>query len=84
MKKIKNEIPLNEQIKRHSRKTTRKKKYDGSLETVVSTGSTLLDLAISGGRIRGGGIPTGILMEIFGPSGAVSYIEGRGMIYVLQ
>ncbi len=36
---------------------------------VVSTGSTLLDLAISGKRIRGGGIPPGILVEIFGPSG---------------
>ena len=36
---------------------------------VVSTGSTLLDLAISGGRIRGGGVPGGIMMEIFGPSG---------------
>jgi RecA/RadA recombinase len=34
----------------------------------VSTGSTLLDLAISGGRIRGGGIPGGVMMEIFGPS----------------
>lgn len=70
MKKTKSELSLNEQIKRHARKTTRKKKYDGSLETVVSTGSTLLDLAISGGRVRGGGIPTGILVEIFGPSGA--------------
>lgn len=36
---------------------------------VVSTGSTLLDLAISGTSIRGGGIPPGILVEIFGPSG---------------
>lgn len=36
---------------------------------VVSTGSTLLDLAISGTRIRGGGIPGGIIMEVFGPSG---------------
>jgi RecA/RadA recombinase len=34
---------------------------------IVSTGSTLLDLAISGRRIRGGGVPTGILMEISGP-----------------
>lgn len=34
----------------------------------VSTGSTLLDLAISGTRIRGGGIPGGIMVEIFGPS----------------
>ena len=37
-------------------------------EFVVSTGSTLLDLSISGGRIRGGGIPGGLMMEISGPS----------------
>ncbi len=43
--------------------------YDGSDVTVVSTGSTLLDLAISGGRFPQGGIPVGILVEIFGPSG---------------
>jgi len=36
-------------------------------DKVVSTGSTLLDLAISGKRIRGGGLPGGILVEIFGP-----------------
>lgn len=36
--------------------------------TVMTTGSTLLDLAILGGRVRGGGIPGGILVEIFGPS----------------
>jgi len=35
---------------------------------VISTGSTLLDLAISGSRIRGGGLPGGILVEIFGPA----------------
>jgi len=35
---------------------------------VVSTGSLLLDLAISGKRIKGGGIPGGIIVEIFGPS----------------
>lgn len=34
---------------------------------VVSTGSTLLDLNISGSRIRGGGLPGGIIVEIFGP-----------------
>jgi recombination protein RecA len=38
--------------------------------TTVSTGSTLLDLAISGGRLERGGIPGGIIVEIFGPSGA--------------
>lgn len=37
-------------------------------KVIVSTGSTLLDLAISGGRIRGGGLPGGIMIEIFGPS----------------
>ena len=42
--------------------------YDGSTEMMISTGSTLLDLAISGGRVRGGGIPGGILVEAFGPN----------------
>lgn len=36
-------------------------------EQTVSTGSTWLDLAISGGRVPGGGIPGGIFVEIFGP-----------------
>lgn len=39
-------------------------------DKVVSTGSTLLDLAISGGRVRGGGLPPGILVEVYGPSGS--------------
>ena len=37
---------------------------------VISTGSTVLDLAISGGRLEEGGIPTGILVEIAGDSGS--------------
>lgn len=37
---------------------------------IVSTGSTLLDLAISGKRIPKGGIPSGILVEIAGSSGS--------------
>jgi recombination protein RecA len=36
----------------------------------VSTGSTLLDLAISGGRVDGGGIPGGIMIELYGGPGA--------------
>lgn len=36
----------------------------------LSTGSTLLDLAISSGRKYGGGIPGGILMEVYGRSGS--------------
>ena len=39
-----------------------------NVDSVVSTGSTLLDLAISGKRRRGGGLPGGILVEIFGRS----------------
>ena len=35
---------------------------------VTSTGSTLLDLAISGKRLPFGGVPSGILMEICGAS----------------
>ena len=31
--------------------------YEGNFKTIVSTGSTLLDLIISGRRVRGGGIP---------------------------
>jgi len=60
---------LANQIKEHSiKKIENAKKYNGSDTKVISTGSTLLDLAISGGRIRGGGIPAGIFVEIFGPS----------------
>ena len=57
-------------MKRHSEKPIDKpEQYEGDLTQVISTGSTLLDLEISGGRIRGGGIPSGIMVEIFGPSG---------------
>lgn len=35
---------------------------------VISTGSTLLDLAISANRVHGGGIPAGVILEIYGPS----------------
>lgn len=38
-------------------------------QQLVSTGSTLLDLAISGLRYEQGGLPGGIMVEIFGPSG---------------
>lgn len=64
------EIPLHDQMKKHSEKVIEGKSYDGDFGKVISTGSTLLDLAISGGRIRGGGLPSGILVEIFGPSGS--------------
>lgn len=40
---------------------------EGNFEFMVSSGSALLDLAISGGRVYGGGIPSGIILEVFGP-----------------
>jgi recombination protein RecA len=58
---------LSKQIIKHgNKKSSKKPEYDGA-EQVISTGSTLLDLAISGGRLNEGGIPLGILVEIFGP-----------------
>lgn len=41
-----------------------------NLKKTLSTGSTLLDLAISGMTTENGGIPGGMYLEIFGPSGA--------------
>ena len=59
-----------DQVQEHTNTIKEKKEYDGNMETMVSTGSTLLDLSISGGRVRGGGLPGGILVEIFGPNSA--------------
>jgi RecA/RadA recombinase len=39
-------------------------------DRVLSTGSTTLDLAISSNKIPGGGIPGGLLVEIYGKSGS--------------
>jgi len=65
-----NKSKLAAQIQRTINMPVKKKReYDGDMGRVISTGSTLLDLAISGGRIRGGGLPLGILVEIFGPPG---------------
>lgn len=61
---------LEQQIKAHAEHHPKERpEYDGS-DQVVSTGSTLLDLAISGGRFREGGIPFGVMVEIFGPAGS--------------
>lgn len=62
---------LSSQVKKHATsEAPSKREYDGDVSSVISTGSTTLDLAISGGRVRGGGIPGGILVEIFGVSGS--------------
>ncbi|MFA5934976.1 MAG: hypothetical protein WC827_03775 [Candidatus Paceibacterota bacterium] len=72
MERTKTTEPLSVQMKRKSLNPVmeEKKEYDGDFGNVISTGSTLLDLAISGGRVRGGGLPGGILVEAFGPSGS--------------
>ncbi len=68
MRRTNKKSPLASQIKRHSRKKEKSKpKYDGNEKIIISTGSTLLDLEISGHRIRGGGLLGGILVELFGP-----------------
>lgn len=67
-KLIRKQKPLSAQIHRHSKRVPEKKSYDGNTELMISTGSTLLDLAICGKRKRGGGIPAGILLEAFGPN----------------
>ncbi len=41
----------------------------GDFSKVISTGSTLLDLDISGGVKKEGGVPGGILLEVSGESG---------------
>jgi len=65
---VKKQEPLSTQMKTRADKPLKKKaKYDGDFSSVISTGSTLLDLNISGGRVHGGGIPPGKLVEVFGP-----------------
>jgi recombination protein RecA len=68
MPRTKEPDTISSQLKKraNTKPTPKAQEYDGSLASVISTGSTTLDLAISGGRIRGGGIPGGILVEIFG------------------
>lgn len=62
---------IQDQVKARVETPVKKKtEYSGNDTVMISTGSTLLDLAISGGRVRGGGIPGGIMVEIFGPSGS--------------
>ncbi len=59
-------MTLAEQMKQNIIMAKKKKNTD----VMISTGSTLLDLAISGTAIRGGGLAGGIFVEIFGPSGS--------------
>lgn len=63
-----NNEPLSSQMKKKAIKPREEVDLDGNFDIMTSTGSTLVDLAISGTRIRGGGLPGGILVEAFGPS----------------
>ncbi len=63
-------IPISKQLQKKVAKPHEDDLPKGNFSTMISTGSTLLDLAISGGKVRGGGIPGGILVEAFGPSGS--------------
>jgi recombination protein RecA len=67
------EEKLSEQVKKSVASDKKKKPQppkppEGNFANVISTGSTLLDLAISGGKVRGGGIPSGIIIEEYGPA----------------
>lgn len=70
MERVKKDPPLSTQMKEKANKPKieETKEYDGNFKTIIDTGSTLLNLAISGKRVRGGGIPGGIVVEAFGPS----------------
>jgi len=62
-------MTLSTQMKRKAEKPASKREETvnlGNFDKVISTGSTLLDLAISGGRVKGGGLPGGIFVEIYG------------------
>jgi RecA/RadA recombinase len=70
VKRTRTKVSLEAQIKnRVSKKPVKKPEFEGNDEIMILTGSTLLDLAISGGRKRGGGIPGGIMVVGYGPSG---------------
>ncbi len=64
---------LAEEVKEHAKKSADTSTFSytpSDSDIFVSTGCTLLDLAISGGRVRGGGIPGGLMIEVYGGPGA--------------
>ena len=62
--------PLPKQIEESAKAAPQQFKEEVSWRETISTGSLLLDLAISGGRTRYGGLPGGIVVEISGPPGS--------------
>ena len=65
-----NDGKMSTQVKQHTKKDNKEATRETAFTRVISTGSLLLDLAISGGAIRGGGIPPGVMVVGYGPSGA--------------
>lgn len=63
----KRKVTETQQIREEITTKTKKKKKLKYPKRVISTGSTLLDLACYGTKVRGGGVPGGIVVEIFGP-----------------
>lgn len=71
LKLDKEEAPsIKEQFEEHLESDGSNIKIPIDKTNVVSTGCTLLDLSILGGRIKGGGIPGGIMVELAGGSGS--------------
>lgn len=69
--KLKSDIPkLSKQVKVKAKKSVKEQiKEPEENRNYISTGSTLLDLAISGEIIKGGGIRGGTTVVAYGPSG---------------
>ena len=62
--------PASETVKNYEKDMSEDKvKMVESGDMYITTGSTLLDLALTGTRVQGGGIPGGIMALIYGPSG---------------
>lgn len=57
---------MKEKVKEEGKLKRGTDKFEGNPEIMTSTGSTLFDLALSGGRVRGGGLLGGIMVEIYG------------------
>lgn len=66
--KNKSKKSIDAQIKKEKKRKEDAGEYKGNLDMMTSTGSTLLDLAISGGVSKYGGIPAGVFVELFGPN----------------
>lgn len=61
---------FSDEIEEGIEKPKLQKKEKFNFEHVISTGSTILDLNISGGRRKWGGIPSGMIIEAYGPEGS--------------